>query len=178
MNSMNYASQSSVTSGSSVDPATINDLMTTLASKDGLARQRAREFLIEVGKPAVPALMEALTSPNQQLRWEAAKALSEIGDPRSAPALVTASEDNDPGIRWMAAEGLIKIGRPGLAPLLEALVEHSNSVRLRQGAHRVVGALAKGNLYPQLRPVLMALESTQPVVDVPQAAQNALETLT
>ena len=157
---------------------TIRNLMTTLTSKDGLARKRARDELVEIGRPAVPPLLEALKDKRTYVRWEAAKALSELGDPRSAAGLVVALSDNDPGIRWMAAEGLIKIGRAGLGPLLEALVEHSNSVRLRQGAHRVVGALAKGNLYPQLRPVLVALESNQPVVEVPQAAQNALETLT
>ena len=82
---------------------TLRNLMTTLTSKDGLARKRAREELVEIGQPAVPYLLEALKDKRRDVRWEAAKALSEIGDPRAALALVSALEDNDPGIRWLAA---------------------------------------------------------------------------
>ncbi len=48
------------------------------------------------------------------------------------------------GIRWLAAEGLIGLGEAGLRPLLEALVHHSDSAWLREGAHHVLKALAAG----------------------------------
>lgn len=159
------------------NPTAINELVTALANKSGSARQRARETLVELGRPAVPNLVAVLGSANQQIRWEAAKALSEIADPSSSSALVTTLEDNDPGIRWLAAEGLSKIGQPGLAPLLEALVQRPASSRLRQGAHQVLGRLIKGEWRTHLEPVLLALEGPAPLVAVPQAAQAALETL-
>ncbi|MEO5368278.1 MAG: HEAT repeat domain-containing protein [Magnetococcus sp. WYHC-3] len=82
-------------------------LMDMLANKDGMLRQTAREALVKVGKPAVPSLVQAL-QPSQpdQVRWEAAKALSAIGDARSIPALVTTLEDPDYGVAWLAAEAL------------------------------------------------------------------------
>jgi HEAT repeat protein len=57
------------------DPDTINELIATLGDHNGLVRQRARYSLVAIGKPAVPALIETLTSPNSHLRWEAAKTL-------------------------------------------------------------------------------------------------------
>lgn len=158
---------------------TIRNLMTTLTSKDGLARKRAREELVEIGKPAVPYLLEALKDKRTYVRWEAAKALSELGDPRAAADLVAAlTTDDDPGIRWLAGEGLIAIGREGLAPLLEALVAHGESVWLREGAHHVLNVLAKNEKLPkQVVPVLQALHGPAPSIEVPRAAKMALGAL-
>ena len=122
---------------------TIRELIITLSGKDGLARKRARDQLVEIGSPAVPSLLPLLSDKQTHVRWEAAKALSEIGDPAAAPELVRALEDNDPGIRWMAAEGLIRAEQAGLPPLLERLMEHGESIRLREGADHVLKVLAK-----------------------------------
>ena len=157
---------------------TIRNLMTTLTSKDGLARKRAREELVEIGKPAVPHLLEALKDKQRYIRWEAAKALSEIGDPRAAVGLVAALSDNDSGIRWMAAEGLIAVEREGLAPLLEALIAHGESVWLREGARHVLNVLTKNEKLPnQVAPVLQALHGPAPSIEAPRAAKMALEAL-
>jgi hypothetical protein len=157
---------------------TIRNLMTTLTSKDGLARKRARDELVEIGRPAVPPLLEALKDKRTYVRWEAAKALSELGDPRSAAGLVVALSDNDPGIRWMAAEGLIAAERQGLPPLLEALLEHGEATRLREGARHVLNVLAKNEKLPQeVAPVLQALHSAEPATEAPRAAKLALEAL-
>jgi HEAT repeat protein len=157
----------------------INDLVTTLTNKDGLARKRARDELVEIGAAAVPHLLPLLQHKQTYVRWEAAKALSEIGDPRSASALVKALEDNDPGIRWMAAEGLIRVERAGLPPLLEALMDHGGSIRLREGADHVLKVLAKNEKLPaQVAPVLQALHGVAAATETSRAAKNALEVLT
>lgn len=91
-------------------PTDIASILTQLNSNEGIARQRARERLVKLGASAVPCLIEMLTDPRDHLRWEAAKALSEIGDPKAAPALVQALEDDYCGVRWLAAEALIKLG--------------------------------------------------------------------
>ena len=156
----------------------IRNLITTLTGQDGPARKRAREQLVEIGQPAVSSLLPLLSDKQTYVRWEAAKALSEIGDPGAAPALVKALEDNDPGIRWMAAEGLILTEQAGLPPLLEALMEHGESSRLREGAGHVLKVLAKNEkLPPQAEPVLQALHGAASASEIPRAAKIALESM-
>lgn len=159
------------------DPAKISDLIVALADQDWVTRQRAREALVEIGKPAVVPLIKALEKPGERVRWEAANALSEISDPKAAPAMVSALEDDSFGVRWLAAEGLISMGREGLGPLLQALVEHSQSVWLREGAHHVLRILAEEGLHAQIASVLNALEDIEPAIGVIQPAKAALNAL-
>ncbi|MEM3071821.1 MAG: HEAT repeat domain-containing protein, partial [Candidatus Anstonellales archaeon] len=67
-----------------------------------------------IGKPAVPALIDALKDENWDVRYRAAKALGEIaekgGDCSAAvPALIDALKDNDWSVRYRAAKALGKI---------------------------------------------------------------------
>lgn len=156
----------------------IRNLITTLTGKNGPARKRAREQLVEIGQPAVSSLLPLLSDKQTYVRWEAAKALSEIGDLGAAPALVKALEDDDPGIRWMAAEGLVRVEQAGLPPLLEALMEHGESSRLREGANHVLKILAKNEkLPPQAESVLHALHGAGSASEIPRTAKIALETM-
>jgi HEAT repeat protein len=160
------------------DPVTIGALIADLGVKDGMVRERARQSLVAIGGPAVAPLIEALADRNEQMRWEAAKALCQIADPASAPALVTILEDEVFDVRWLAAEGLIALGRGALVPLLQALMEHPDSLWLREGAHHVLHELSGGDLKEVLRPLLAALEDVEPSVEVPLAAESALDALT
>jgi HEAT repeat protein len=62
-------------------PQWLEDLITQLGAEDGYARHRARETLVAIGEPALPALVDLLGSPDARLRWEAAKALTEVPEP-------------------------------------------------------------------------------------------------
>ena len=156
----------------------IRNLITSLTGKDSRARKRARDQLVEIGQPVVSSLLPLLLDKKTYVRWEAAKALSKIGDPGAAPTLVKVLEDNDPGIRWLAAEGLILAEQAGLPSLFEALLEHSESVRLREGAAHVLRVLVKNEkLPPQAEPVLQALRGAAPDIVTPRAAKMALETM-
>ena len=64
----------------------VDQLLAALADKDGLERQKARNSLVEIGTAAVPGLITALNDNQQQVRWEAAKTLTEIADPTAADA--------------------------------------------------------------------------------------------
>jgi HEAT repeat protein len=152
-------------------------LIAALDNHDGAARHRARIALVEIGGPAVAPLIEALTDPNDDVRWEAAKALGQIGDPEAAPALVNALEDENSGVRWLAAEGLIALEREGLVALLQALEKCPDSGWLRQGAHHILHDLATKGLSDLVSPVLAAMEDVEPTVEVPWAALNALDAL-
>jgi hypothetical protein len=160
-----------------VDQATIHALIAALSDENGLARQRARSALVDIGEPAVTPLIQALVDKRERVRWQAAKALSKIGNPAAGQALVRALEDKSFGVRWLAAEGLIALRHEGLFPLLQALVDHSDSAWLREGAHHVLHTLAEEGLRTEVSPILAALEDIEPTVECPGAAEIVLNRL-
>jgi hypothetical protein len=156
---------------------TITSLVDTLTSTDGVERHAAREELEEIGSPAVPALVGALKSPSEHVRWEAAKALGDIADASAAPALVRTLEDEKAAVRWLAATALINLGRDALAPLLKGLEGHSDSIWFRDGAHHVLRSLIRDGVADEAIPVLEALENLEPCVEAPIAAYHVREAL-
>lgn len=152
-------------------------LVAHLASGDRLEREHALQSLVALGGAAVAPLIGALADREDEVRWEAARALAEIGDAAAGPALAAALEDPSCDVRWVAGVGLIALGRGGLAPLLRALIERAPSRRLRQGAHHVLYGLCSRGWAEQIAPVLSALEDVEPAATVPPAARTVLETL-
>lgn len=152
----------------------IASLIASLAESDGLDRQEGRKQLVSLGTAAVPSLIECMTDPRQQVRWEAAKALETIADPSAAGTLVKALEDKDGDVRWLAAMGLVALGRKGLRPLLVALVQKPDSDRLRDGAHHVCHALRQTDLGELIDPLFVAINEPEPQMAVPGAAQALL----
>jgi hypothetical protein len=155
--------------------ARIPSLLCSLAGGDPVAREKARETLVAVGRPVVPALIQLLSNRRPLARWEAAKALCGIADPLAATALVNALDDTDDDVRWVAAEGVIALGREGLQPLLAALLERAQSSWFCEGAHHVCYTLVtKRQFGPILRPLLAAFDQFEPQVAIPLAAYTAL----
>ena len=165
------------------EPADLGEVrarVADLTSDDGSVRKAARLALVRVGHPAVASLVEALRDRRRQVRWEAAMTLEWIADPDAAPALVGALQDRDFSVRWLAAKGLVALGPDGLVPLLEALIERSGSVTLRESAHHVLHDLYNRGgrrRRAMLRPLLLALEDVEPGLEVPPAAAAVLQTL-
>ncbi len=159
------------------NPMTIKNLVADLSSSDDFTRVKARRELQETGKPAYTSLIEALKNRNCLLRWEAVNVLGGAGDPEVAPALVGALEDSEFEVRWVAAEALIRIGAKGLKALFQALIERPESTFLREEAHHVFHKLARAELKVFLTPILIALESPEPAVDIPPVALHAIETM-
>jgi HEAT repeat protein len=66
----------------------------------------AAEALVKIGRPAVPALIEALASPDEPVRFMAATVLGKIGAPAAsaAPALAACvrAEQNEVGRKHLA----------------------------------------------------------------------------
>ena len=155
----------------------VSALVRDLANADAVVRETVRRALVAIGKPAVPALVEALCDPRRQVRWEAAKALDCLRDPAAAPALSVALGDKDHGVRWLAAEALIDLGCDGLEPLLKALFYPGNAFWCREGAHHVIHDLMKKESAGWLLPVLEALNAPDPGVTVPPAALRALKAM-
>ncbi len=159
------------------DEETINALVEELCSKDGFARVKARLALVIIGGRTVQALSAALQSKNQTCRWEAAKALGQIGDPAAVKVLIKALEDEIFDVRWLAAEGIISIGLPALEPILQEISKRGDSLWLREGVHRILHGIFSEDIAAIVKPVLKALEETEAPLKVPFAAENALKHL-
>ena len=159
--------------------AKIKDLIANLRSSEGAARREARNTLVFIGRPSVDFLIPLLKDPDDDVRWEATKALSEIADPRAAADLVGLLMDHYFGVRWLAAEALISIGREALRPLLEKLIEHPESSWLQRGTLHVFHNLVKKapDLKDVVGPVITALEGFEAEVGCLGPAYAALDQL-
>ena len=110
-------------------------------------------------------LLELLNSPLHILRWEAMKALKEIGDRSLIPVFISMLEDDKSDIHWIAAEGLIKLGRPAIEEILISLIKKTDAVFLLHGAHHVFYELHEKNKLPDNFPIddlLASLKYTMP----------------
>jgi HEAT repeat protein len=155
----------------------LDSLVAAFASHDVATRQNARHALVSIGEGAVNSLIKALQDRQDQVRWEAAKALVDIASPKAAPALVVTLRDEEGGIRWLAAEALVALGPSGLEPLLQGLIDNSRSPFIRAGAHHILHELVPGPCAELVLPVLVALEGPVPENRAPIAAYAALATL-
>lgn len=125
----------------------IKELIKNLYSVDGIERARARQKLVQRGKPVIDYLIGLQYASTKQVRWEAIKTLSQLAIPESIPILVNALENDDFEIRWLAAEGLVAIGAASINPLLESLVGGRNSKFLLESAHHVLRGLQLRHLF-------------------------------
>jgi HEAT repeat protein len=155
----------------------LESLIDLLANKNAATRMKARKSLVALGKPAVPSLIRTLQkSEEDHIRWEAAKTLGAIGDPRAIPSLVKALEDSDQGVVWLAAEALGKFKKIAWPPLLRALVKsEKDSVSLRLGAHHVLRKQKEDGFNDLLSTLRTALESSTASESTPFAASNLLK---
>lgn len=155
----------------------INSLIEDLGIKDGLARIRARNALVTIGKKAIPVLEKALDNKDELERWEVAKVLGQIDAPEATRALISALEDKSIDVHWVAADGLIAIGRPALAPLLHKLLEKPDSPELLDIIHYILHSIRGADIKEIIQPVLKALKGNEAILEVPIAAEAALESL-
>jgi HEAT repeat protein len=155
----------------------INALIETFTCDNVMHCQKARRTLVEMGREAVPFLVRELSNKKHWVRWEATKALSEIGDAAATDGLIRALEDREFDVRWLAAEGLIHIGKPAVVPLLEALLANHKSAWLQEGVHHVINDFRERNLRQYLKPLAAAIESSAAEVELPFILKKAIEEL-
>jgi len=106
--------------------------------------------LVNIGKPAVPALISASQNPNQNIRAEAARMLVRfgpyvinIGKP-AVPALISALQDPNAGVRAEAARLLGRIGpdaKQAIPMLLSVLRGRETDLRVLGNAVEALGKM-------------------------------------
>jgi HEAT repeat protein len=110
------------------EPGEIQSLIRDLGEKDSGACRSAYQVLLKIGGQAVPALVEALTSPTDKVRWQAIKLLGAINidwipyvSERTIKALTTDLGSSNGFERQRARQALIRIGNKAVGTLIPLL---------------------------------------------------------
>ena len=85
-------------------------LIEALNNEDRLYARLSGDALTAIGKPAIPALTQALQSVHPSVRVEATRALALMELPETIPILFDASEDPSTMVRHWIDEGLNRLG--------------------------------------------------------------------
>ena len=92
------------------DESATAPLVHALSDKDTLVGNLAVKALVNIGKPAVPSLIEKVKSGSQSARILALLALVEIRDPRAIPTMMQVMGEDSALLQHWAKEGLEKLG--------------------------------------------------------------------
>lgn len=153
-------------------------LVESFDDEDWRKRHEAREQVEKIGQPATALLIEALSHPEQRVRWEAAKALVKIKAPEAAQALAKVLMDESFEVEWLAAEALIALGKTALPAILQGLIDNPNSVSFKHGAHHVLHDLErKGLLNEESLQVMDELRDIEIAEAFPMTVRKALDSL-
>ena len=151
--------------------AALESVFQELAAEDDETRTAARETLVSQGEAAIPSLVAALCHEDPRVRFQAAKGLETLKDPRTAAPLTRAIADEDADVQWVAGEALGSLGEAAIAPLLDGVVHHSGSHHFRQGAHHALKLLIDAG-HTDLEGVREALDGAAPPYEAPVAASR------
>ncbi|MHC4497509.1 MAG: HEAT repeat domain-containing protein [Planctomycetota bacterium] len=108
------------------------------ANSSGSACWVAAAALRQIGRPAVPALIEALKQNSYELRMHVCEILGDIGDPSAFEALLEMMKDRDYNVSARAIAAVRKINHPDTVErLIEALKDDNQY--LRQSSAEALG---------------------------------------
>ncbi len=124
--------------GRTHDPAAVPALLGALRTADEQLGSQIFQALVNLGSVAVPALLNESTNNAAWIRWYCVRALGGIGDHRALPVLVHALTDTDHSVAWMAAKSLVHFGKECLVPVLRLLVTVETSPWLVETAAYVL----------------------------------------
>lgn len=112
------------------DPRAVSHLMVALNDTNIYFTEIVATALGEIGAPAVRPLIYALMNKKANVRWDAARALGNIGDKRAVEPLMDALKDEHKSVRRIAIEALGNIGDDrAVEPLIATLKDEDVDVR-------------------------------------------------
>ena len=85
-------------------------LIQALGDEDSMVSSLAVNALVKIGKAAVPALIDVVTSATQSARIHGLRALAEIRDHRAIPVMMKVMEEDSALLQHWAKEGLDRLG--------------------------------------------------------------------
>jgi HEAT repeat protein len=156
-------------------PGCGGSLITALSLDRDVLHRAALEALKQLGEQAEPAWQEALDDPNPHSRWQAARGLGELGDPRCAAILAEGLLDENPDVHWPSAEVISALGPAALPAVLEVIGRGKLPGSTRQAAYSALQRLANRDIHELLKPLLKALSTPATSAEAPAAARRALE---
>jgi hypothetical protein len=131
-------------------PDAVQTGLMRLSSPDLVTRRSAATTLGQVGSDAaVPALAEALTDEDPDVRWRAAEALGQIRSDAAVPALAAALHDPHAYVRWRAAASLGFVRSNAAVPALAGALGDDDA-RVREYAVWALGRVGNGTAIPVL----------------------------
>ena len=92
------------------DERAVPILMQQLLGTEPVTVNLSASALLEIGTPAVDALLELPQDAPHLSRVEAVRALAGIGDGRCIPTLLQVMEEDSPALHYWAEKGLQKLG--------------------------------------------------------------------
>jgi HEAT repeat protein len=85
-------------------------LVQALSDEDSMVSSLAVNALVKIGKAAVPALIDVVTSATPSARIHGLRALAEIRDHRAIPVMMKVMEEDSALLQHWAKEGLDRLG--------------------------------------------------------------------
>jgi hypothetical protein len=134
------------------EPAVIPILVEVLGEKWGY--WSAISGLVQIGKPAIPYLLQAIRENNPRLSSNAAKVLSKIGGSDIVPALIEVLKDEQTNevIRASVVETLRELGSSAAVPALIEVLKDGHADKVTRA--NIVAALGEFGS-PDVVPVLL-----------------------
>jgi len=112
------------------DSGAIRQLVDLLARPENDLSSRSYAILADLGQAAVPALLDAIDTPDRVQREHVIAALGNLKVGKAVPAIIEVLENPELGRRYVAAWALGEIGDPAAVPaLVAALGDRDAEVR-------------------------------------------------
>jgi HEAT repeat protein len=134
----------------------IKGIITLLYIEDNAgARNSAIDLLVSLGGKAVPALIEAFTTNNHDVRKFIIDVIGEITDKRALPLLLSALKDEDENVKASAVEHLGKLKEPSV---VDALIDilRGNDLWIAYPAADALGRICNRKA---IKPLVESLEN-------------------
>lgn len=138
--------------GRSGSPEAVPALLNVLSGADERTSSQIFVALVNLGRVAMPVLLDFAQSNSGWVRWHSIRALGSIHDPRSFPVLVRALQDVDHSVAWMAAKGLVPFGRDCIEPILRMLTTAQMTPWVVETSSYILHSQCKA--HPELKPYL------------------------